>query len=53
MAIFNQLSGRNNPVDGVGVFTSAPAFADIDGDGDLDAILGNISGTLRFFENTG
>ncbi|ABW67745.1 FG-GAP repeat domain-containing protein [Desulfosudis oleivorans] len=32
---------------------SAPAFADIDSDGDLDAFVGGMSGDLKFFENTG
>jgi hypothetical protein len=31
----------------------APSFADLDGDGDLDAIVGNTSGNLNYFKNTG
>ena len=34
-------------------FESSPAFADIDGDGDLDAFIGNSYGETIFFENTG
>ncbi len=30
-----------------------PVFADLDGDGDLDALIGNKYGTLIFFRNTG
>lgn len=30
-----------------------PAFADLDGDGDMDMILGESSGKLHYFENTG
>ncbi len=32
---------------------SAPTFADLDGDGDLDAIVGEGAGRVRYFENTG
>jgi hypothetical protein len=30
---------------------SSPTFADIDGDGDLDALVGNSAGNTLFFEN--
>ena len=36
----------------VGSF-SAPTFADIDGDGDFDAFVGDSGGNIDFFENTG
>lgn len=36
----------------VGVL-SAPSFADIDADGDLDAFIGNQDGNTLFFRNTG
>ena len=34
-------------------FHSAPSFADLDGDGDLDAIVGESNGILHYFQNTG
>jgi len=34
-------------------YNSAPAFADLDGDGDLDAFIGEFFGTTQYFENTG
>ena len=34
-------------------FTATPSFADLDGDGDLDASSGTTDGTLHYFENTG
>jgi hypothetical protein len=47
-------TGPNNPLDGVDVgFFSTPTFADIDGDGDLDAFIGEILGTIKYYQNTG
>ncbi|MEO0538560.1 MAG: VCBS domain-containing protein [Cyanobacteria bacterium P01_A01_bin.123] len=54
MVTFNQQTGANNPFNGIDVgFSSTPTFADIDGDGDFDALVGESDGNLNYFENTG
>ncbi|PXW89911.1 hemolysin type calcium-binding protein [Nitrosomonas sp. Nm84] len=60
---FENTGTINNPVfaaastnpfglDNVGSFSS-PTFVDIDGDGDMDAFVGDEAGNMHFFENTG
>jgi hypothetical protein len=34
-------------------YSASPSFADIDGDGDLDAFIGNNDGNTLFYRNTG
>ena len=47
-------AGTSSPFDGVDLGQiSQPAFGDIDGDGDLDGIFGEISGLFFYFNNTG
>lgn len=36
-----------------GMEYAKPSFADIDGDGKLDLLIGNLNGTIRFFRNAG
>lgn len=47
-------TGAGNPLDGVALnFFSAPAFVDIDNDGDQDVVIGDYYGAIRFYRNTG
>lgn len=47
-------TGPNNPFDGAdaGSF-AAPAFIDIESDGDQDAVIGTLSGSVKLFRNWG
>src|SRR5262245_16938570 len=49
------LTGADNPWNGADVGEwSTPALGDVDGDGDLDAVVGKATfGTLVYFKNTG
>jgi uncharacterized protein (DUF2141 family) len=53
-AVFVLQTSSSNPFDGVDVGTySSPSFVDIDNDGDMDAFIGEFSGTIYYYKNTG
>jgi hypothetical protein len=51
-ALFEQVTGENNPFDFIDVGTeSKPDYADIDNDDDIDLFIGNEDGYILFFKN--
>jgi uncharacterized protein (DUF2141 family) len=52
--VYTPQTGTANPFNGISVgYFSNPTLADLDGDGDLDALIGKSDGTLKYYKNTG
>lgn len=52
--LYEERTGTDNPFDGVDVGGySTPVFTDMDSDGDMDALIGELYGAVIYYENTG
>ena len=52
--LYTLQTGTDNPFNGIDLsYHSTPTFADLDNDGDLDAIIGEYYGSIKYYQNTG
>ncbi|MFH1729488.1 MAG: VCBS repeat-containing protein [Pseudomonadota bacterium] len=51
---FTEQTGANNPFNSVDIgYYSDPIFLDIDSDGDIDTFIGELTGNINYYKNTG
>ena len=52
--VYAEMIGAGNPMNGFDFGGSSRfSFVDVDGDGDMDAFIGEVGGTITFIENIG